>query len=138
MRTKKDYIKDLGKMKRNVYFDGELIARTDERQMDCLNTIGITFDEAAKPENEGLCTAISHLTGQKINRYTHIHHSTQDLHKKQDMTRMLCQKAGGCIQRCMGIDASNAIYNVSYEADKSNHGATEYHKIQEVAHSLPE
>jgi aromatic ring hydroxylase len=128
MRTKQDYIKSLGKMKRNVYFDGELIDRTDERQMDTINTIGTTFDEAAKPENEGLCTAISHLTGEKINRFTHIHYSTQDLHKKQDMTRMLCQKVGGCIQRCMGIDATNAIYNVSYEADKLNKGATEYHE----------
>jgi len=41
---------------------------------------------------------------------------------------MLCQKVGGCIQRCMGIDGTNAVYNVSYEADKSNNGATEYHK----------
>jgi 4-hydroxybutyryl-CoA dehydratase / vinylacetyl-CoA-Delta-isomerase len=41
---------------------------------------------------------------------------------------MLCQKVGGCIQRCMGIDATNAIYNVSYEADKMNNGATEYHE----------
>jgi aromatic ring hydroxylase len=28
----------------------------------------------------------------------------------------------------MGIDATNAIYNVSYEADKQNNGATQYHK----------
>jgi len=28
----------------------------------------------------------------------------------------------------MGIDATNAIYNVSYEADKSNNGATGYHE----------
>ena len=41
---------------------------------------------------------------------------------------MLCQKVGGCIQRCMGIDGSNAIYNVSYEADKPNNGATQYHE----------
>ena len=128
MRTKEEYINGLGKMRRNIYFDGEPIDRTDERQMDCLNTIGTTFDEAAKPENEELCTAISHLTGQRINRFTHIHQNTDDLHRKQDMTRMLCQKVGGCIQRCMGIDATNAIYNVSYEADKSNNGATEYHE----------
>ncbi|MDD4860061.1 MAG: 4-hydroxyphenylacetate 3-hydroxylase N-terminal domain-containing protein [Dehalococcoidales bacterium] len=128
MRTKQQYIKGLSKLKRNLYFDGELIDRTDERQMDTLNTIGITFDEAAKPENEGLCTAISHLTGEKINRYTHIHHSVEDLHRKQDMTRLLCGKAGGCIERCMGIDGTNAVYNVSYEADRSNKGATEYHK----------
>ena len=128
MRTKQDYIKGLSKMKRNIYFDGQLIARDDELQMDCLNVIGTTYDEAAKPENQELCTAISHLTGERINRYTHIHQNTDDLHKKQDMTRMLCQKVGGCIQRCMGIDGTNAIYNVSYEADKLNNGATQYHE----------
>ena len=128
MRTKQDFIKGLSKMKRNIYFDGQLIDRTDEQQMDCINTIGTTYDEAAKPENQDLCTAISHLTGERINRYTHIHQNTDDLHKKQDMTRMLCQKVGGCIQRCMGIDGTNAIYNVSYEADKLNNGATQYHE----------
>jgi len=128
MRTKEQYIQGLAKMRRNLYFDGELIDRTDERQMDCINTIGTPFEEAARPENQDLCTAISHLTGERINRFTHIHQNTDDLHKKQDMTRMLCQKVGGCIQRCMGIDATNAIYNVSYEADKMNNGATEYHE----------
>ena len=95
MRTKKQYIQGLSKMKRNVYFDGELIDRTDERQTDCINTMGTTFDEAAKPENQELCTAISHLTGERINRFTHIHQNTDDLHKKQDMARMYCQKVGG-------------------------------------------
>lgn len=128
MRTKEDYINGLKKMKRNIYYDGQLIDRTDELQMDCLNTIGTTYDEAAKPENQELCTAISHLTGERINRFNHIHQSKQDLHNKQDMTRMLCQKVGGCIQRCMGIDGTNAIYNVSYEADKGNKGATQYHE----------
>jgi len=128
MRTKEQYIQGLGKMKRNVYYDGELIDRTDEIQMDCLNTIGTTYDEAARPENEGLCTAISHLTGEKINRFTHIHQNTDDLHRKQDMTRLLCQKLGGCVQRCMGIDGTNAVYNVSYEADKMNNGTTNYHE----------
>jgi aromatic ring hydroxylase len=128
MRTKQQYIQGLSKMKRNIYFDGELIDRADEIQMDCINTIGTTYDEAQKPENQELCTAISHLTGQRINRFTHIHQNKEDLHKKQDMTRLLCQKVGGCIQRCMGIDATNAIYNVSYEADKMNKGETQYHE----------
>ena len=128
MRTKQDYINGLSKMKRNIYYDGQLIDRTDELQMDCINTIGTTYDEAAKPENQDLCTAISHLTGERINRFNHIHQNKEDLHRKQDMTRMLCQKVGGCIQRCMGIDGTNAIYNVSYEADKVNKGATKYHE----------
>ena len=30
MRTKEQYIQGLSKMKRNLYFDGQLIDRTDE------------------------------------------------------------------------------------------------------------
>lgn len=128
MRTKQQYIEGLCKMQRNIYVDGEKIDRADELQESTLNTIGLTFDYASDPEYEDLCTATSHLTGEKINRFTHIHQSKEDLHKKQDMTRALCRVAGGCIQRCMGVDGANAIYNVSYEADKDNNGATEYHK----------
>ncbi|MBN1380884.1 MAG: aromatic ring hydroxylase [Deltaproteobacteria bacterium] len=128
MRTKEEYIQGLSKMKRNLYCDGELIDRTDELHKECLDVMGTTFEEAQRPENQELMTAISHLTGERINRFNHIHQNTHDLHMKQDMTRMLCQKVGGCIQRCMGIDATNAVYNVSYEADKQNNGATQYHE----------
>ena len=128
MRTKQQYIAGLSKMRRNIYVNGDKIDRTDPLQESTLNTIGLTFDYACKPEYQDLCTATSHLTGEKINRFTHIHQSKEDLHKKQDMTRALCQIAGGCIQRCMGVDGANAIYNASYEADQENNGATEYHK----------
>ncbi len=127
MRTKEQYIEGLKKKRRNIYVNGQKIDRDDELQMDCLNTIGVTFDYANDPQYEDLCTATSHLTGEKISRFCHVHQNKEDLHKKQDMTRMLCRVVGGCIQRCMGIDATNAIYAVSYEADKENNGATEYH-----------
>jgi len=128
VRTKEQYMKDLGKMKSNLYHNGEQIDRLDDRQMACLNTIGTTFEAFDDPEYKELVQVKSHLTGEIINRFTHIHHSTEDLHKKQDMTRKLCQKVGGCIQRCMGCDAANAIYNVSYEADKLNNGESHYHE----------
>ncbi|MHA1191758.1 MAG: 4-hydroxyphenylacetate 3-hydroxylase family protein [Promethearchaeota archaeon] len=126
MRTKEEYMNDLGKMKSNLYYNGEKIDRLDERQMACIDTIGTTFDMFE--EYGDLMKVKSHLTGEIINRFTHIHQSTDDLHKKQDMTRRLCQKVGGCIQRCMGCDAANAIYNVSYEADKVKKGETNYHE----------
>lgn len=128
MRTKQQYIEGLRKMRPNIYMDGEKIDRDDEVQMATINTIGLTFDYAADPKVQDLSTATSHLSGQKINRFCHIHQSKEDLHRKQDMTRMLCQVAGGCIQRCMGCDGANAINAVSFEADKQNNGATEYYK----------
>jgi aromatic ring hydroxylase len=128
MRTKEQYLEGLRKMRRNLYLNGEKISRDDEIQMPAIETMSVTFDYAADPKYEDLCTAISHLTEQRINRFCHVHQNKEDLHKKQDMTRLLCQVVGGCIQRCMGVDATNALYNVTYEADKENHGATEYHK----------
>ena len=127
MKTKKDWVTRLQKMRRNVYLQGEKVARDDERMQAVIDTTGMTFDLAEKPEHADLLTATSHLTGGTINRFCHIHQNKIDLHKKQDMTRFLCQQVGGCIQRCMGIDAANAVSSVSFEADKVNKGTTEYY-----------
>ncbi|MCK5556828.1 MAG: aromatic ring hydroxylase, partial [Candidatus Hydrogenedentes bacterium] len=86
MRTKEQYIQGLRKMRRNIYVDGNQIDRDDEIQMACINTIGLTFDYAAKPEYADLFDATSHISGEKINRFCHIHQNADDLHKKQDMT----------------------------------------------------
>jgi hypothetical protein len=40
-------------MRRNIYVNGEKIARDDEVQMPTLHTMGLTFDYAADPKNEG-------------------------------------------------------------------------------------
>ncbi len=128
MRTKEQWMKDLSKMKPNLYYNGKIIDRLDEVQLATLDVMGTTFDAAEDPKYADLMLAKSHLTGNTINRFTHIAHSTEDLHKKQDMVRTLCRLVGGCIQRCMGCDAANAIYAVSYEADKSNDGKTNYHE----------
>lgn len=127
MRTKKQYIDSLMKMKSNLYLNGEKIGRDHKELEQSINVIGKSFDAANDPKTKALCTATSHLTNETINRFCHVHQSTEDLHKKQDMTRTLCQKVGYCIGRCMGIDAINAINAVSYETDKANNGETNYH-----------
>ncbi|MFP4667315.1 MAG: 4-hydroxyphenylacetate 3-hydroxylase family protein [Desulfosalsimonas sp.] len=128
MRTKQEWVDGLHKMKPNLYMGGEKLGRDDERLIPTINVMGTTFELAALPENQDLLTATSHLTGEKINRFCHVHQTVEDLHKKQDMTRYLCREVGGCIQRCMGVDAVNAVYTVSYEADKQNNGSTQYHE----------
>ncbi|MFA6220789.1 MAG: 4-hydroxyphenylacetate 3-hydroxylase N-terminal domain-containing protein [Desulfomonilaceae bacterium] len=128
MRTKEQYIDGLKKLNRNIYFKGEKIDRDHEDLIPSINVIGSTFEAAQDPEIENLCTAVSHITGQKINRFCHVHQSNEDLHKKQDMTRALCRRVGYCVGRCMGVDALNSINAVSYEADRGNKGQTEYYK----------
>jgi 4-hydroxyphenylacetate 3-monooxygenase/4-hydroxybutyryl-CoA dehydratase/vinylacetyl-CoA-Delta-isomerase len=106
-------------MKPNVYIGEEKVGRDDPRIQGGMNIIKETFDRAHDPEYEDLCTATSHLTGKQINRFCHIHQSEDDLLKKQKMTRLLCHRVGGCIQRCMGIDAMNALSIITYEMDQA-------------------
>ena len=127
LRTREQYMADLAKKNPNLYFNGKKIDRLDPMQLPAINVMGLTFDAAHDPKLKDLCTATSHLTGETINRFNHIHQSAEDLHKKQDMTRALCNEVGQCIQRCMGIDAANALHAVSYEAGKSPDRKTDYH-----------
>ncbi len=106
-------------MKPNIYIGEEKVGRDDLRIQGGMNIIKETFDRAHDPEYEDLCIATSHLTGKKINRFCHIHQSEEDLLKKQKMTRLLCHRVGGCIQRCMGIDAMNALSIITYEMDQA-------------------
>ncbi|MFX1364760.1 MAG: 4-hydroxyphenylacetate 3-hydroxylase N-terminal domain-containing protein [Promethearchaeota archaeon] len=119
MRTYEEYVEDLIKMKPNVYIGDEKVGRDDYRLKGGMNIIRESFERATDPEYEDLCTATSHITGKKINRFCNIHQSEEDLLKKQKMTRLLCHRVGGCIQRCMGIDALNALSVITYEMDQA-------------------
>lgn len=125
MRTQEQYLADLAKLKHNVYLGGEKIGRDDPRVLHAARAVCTTFSLAQSAEYGELLTATSHLTGKKINRFTHIHQNMEDLMIKQEMTRKLCGLVGGCIQRCMGCDMLNAISVVTKDCDLK-HG-TNYH-----------
>ena len=91
-----------------------------------INAMAMTYKLAQDPEYEDLMTATSNLTGQKINRFTHLHQSTEDLVKKVKMQRLLGQKTGCCFQRCWEMDAFNAVFNTTYEIDQAK--GTNYHQ----------
>jgi len=78
------------------------------------------------PKWKGLMTARSHITGKEINRFTHVNQTAEDLLAKQRMVRLACQRVGGCVERCMGCDALNALSVVTCEIDEKY--GTDYHK----------
>ena len=83
-----------------------------------MQAVAKTYDMAHRPEHEDIMTATSHLTGKKINRFTHIHQSIDDLVKKSKMGRLLGRETGCCFQRCVGMDALNALSIVTYNMDR--------------------
>jgi 4-hydroxybutyryl-CoA dehydratase/vinylacetyl-CoA-Delta-isomerase len=86
-----------------------------------MNAVAATYDLAHVPEYADIMTATSHLTGKSINRFTHIHQNTDDLVKKSKMGRLLGSHTACCFQRCVGMDALNALSITTYDID-AKHG----------------
>lgn len=126
--TGNEYIESLRNMKTRVYMFGERIENWVDHPMirPSINSVAMTYTLAQDPAYADLLTAKSNLTGEKINRFTHIHQSTEDLVKKVKMQRLLGQKTGSCFQRCVGMDAFNAVYSTTYEIDEKY--GTQYHQ----------
>jgi 4-hydroxybutyryl-CoA dehydratase/vinylacetyl-CoA-Delta-isomerase len=128
MMTAKQYEESLRKLNLKVFMFGERIRNVvdDPIIRPSMNAVAKTYEMAHHPEHEDIMTATSHLTGQKINRFTHIHQSTDDLVKKTKMGRLLGAHTGCCFQRCVGFDALNALSIVTYDMDQKF--GTEYYQ----------
>ena len=130
MKTAQEYKDSLRNRNVRVYLKGQLLDSATLIDHPFIrghvNSAAITYALAHTKEYENLMTATSHLTGRKINRFTHVHQSVEDLMTKAKMLRMISQKTGTCYQRCVGFDAMNAAYTVTYECDKAL--GTDYHE----------
>lgn len=118
-----EYIESIRALHLQVYIQGEKLENPidDPILRPSLNSLRMTYDLALRPEYQDIMTAISPETGERINRFTHIHRSTDDLVKKVKMLRLLGQQTASCFQRCVGMDALNAVYSTSYEVDQTHH-----------------
>jgi 4-hydroxybutyryl-CoA dehydratase/vinylacetyl-CoA-Delta-isomerase len=128
MMTPEEYVESLRRLERVVYLFGERLANVVDHPLlqPSLRAVAATYALAQEPEHERLMTATSHLTGARINRFTHIHRSTEDLVAKSKMGRLLGAHTGCCFQRCVGMDALNALCITTYDMDQRK--GTDYHQ----------
>ena len=128
LMTAQEYIESLRKLNTRVYMFGEKIENWVDHPMirPSINCVAMTYELAQNPEYADLMTVTSNLTGKKVNRFTHLHQSTEDLMNKVKMQRLLGQKTASCFQRCVGMDAFNAVFSTTYEIDEKYN--TKYHE----------
>ncbi len=128
LKTPEQYVESLRALKMRAYIGGERVENIVDHPSVAphTNTVAKTYELAHDPEHREVMTAESHLTGERVHRYTHIFQSPDDLVKKIQMLRLLGQKTGTCFQRCVGLDALNALYAISYEIDQGE--GTDYHE----------
>ncbi len=128
MLKREEYLESLRKLNLKVYMFGEPVEDVVEHPVirPSINSVAKTYELAEDPLYEDLMTAHSSINGEKINRFTHLHQSNEDLIKKVKMLRLLGQKTASCFQRCVGMDAFNAVDSVTFELDQDR--GTSYHQ----------
>jgi 4-hydroxybutyryl-CoA dehydratase/vinylacetyl-CoA-Delta-isomerase len=126
IRTGEEYLESLRGRKLDVYLFGEKVEEPLAHPVirPSINAVAETYDLAQR--NPELATAVSPFTGERINRFLHIASSREDLVMQNKMQRRLGQLTGTCFQRCVGMDAFNALHSVTFEIDEA-HG-TQYHR----------
>ncbi|MCJ7566976.1 MAG: 4-hydroxyphenylacetate 3-hydroxylase family protein [Anaerolineales bacterium] len=127
LMARDEYIASLSRMKKRVFIMGQEVESLVDHPLvrPSLNACAMTYELAAKPAYADLMLATSKLTGQKVNRFTHLHQNNADLVSKVKMLRLLGQMTGCCFQRCVGMDALNALDSVTFEMDRALD--TQYH-----------
>ena len=123
---KNSYLDSIKNRNLKIYLMGELIKEPLDHPIirPSIEAMAETYELAVRePE---LASATSPYTGEKINRFLHIAESNEDLFLQNKMQRKLGQLTGTCFQRCVGMDAFNALHSVTFEIDEQHN--TEYHK----------
>lgn len=132
-----DYIQSLRGRNLKVYLFGDLVEEPVDHPMirPSINALAETYDLALRePE---LASAHSSLINGSVNRFLHIATNADDLVKQNKMQRRLGQLTGTCFQRCVGMDAFNALYSVTYEIDEK-HGTEYHHRLVEFIKQMQE
>jgi 4-hydroxybutyryl-CoA dehydratase/vinylacetyl-CoA-Delta-isomerase len=121
IQTGAEYIQSLRGRNLRVWYMGELVKEPVDHPVirPSINAVARTFDLAV--ENPDLATAWSSLSKRRVNRFLHITESVDDVVGQNRMQRRLGQLTGTCFQRCVGMDALNSLYSVTFEMSAPYH-----------------
>ncbi len=124
--TAADYLASVAGRDLAVYLMGERVAEplTHPIIRPSINAMAATY--ALAQEDPDLATAQSSLSGLRVNRFLHVTESVEDVVAQNRMQRRLGQLTGTCFQRCVGMDAINSTYSLTYDLDAAT--GSHYHE----------
>ena len=127
MKTAEEYVASLRRRSIRLFVRGERVDNPVDHPLIAasVRTVAETYRLAHDPAHRDLVVAHSRFINGPVNRFTHIFEQPEDLLRKIEMQRTLGRLTGTCFQRCVGMDALNALYNVTFEMDAG--GGSKYH-----------
>jgi len=128
LKTGQEYLDSVKSLDLNAHILGKKTGELSGHRLvePSRRAVAFTYDCAHHPGTRELFCVESSLSHDVANRFTHIHQSTEDLVNKVKMQRYCGIHTACCFQRCVGLDAANAIFSTTFECDRK-HG-TAYHQ----------
>jgi len=121
LKTRKNYLASLKKMRPNIYKFGELIkdVTTHPATKRTVDSHALNFDASHDPDLTDLYTTTSTFTGEKIHRWTSMMQSSDDLITNMKMKRQNYRRTGTCTGGvCVGWNAQNVMWAVTQDMDE--------------------
>jgi 4-hydroxybutyryl-CoA dehydratase/vinylacetyl-CoA-Delta-isomerase len=120
-----DYRRSLAGRKLRVFLFGQQLQDPINHPMiqPSVNAMAETY--ALAERDPQLASAESDISQRRVNRFLHIARSPEDLVNQGRMQRRLGQLTGTCFQRCVGMDAINALHSTTFDMDARN--GSDYH-----------
>ena len=124
--NRESYLKSISDRNLKIYLMGKLVDDPLSHPIirPSIEAMAETYELAVNEPELG--SVKSPYTGESINRFLHIAESNDDLYLQNKMQRKLGQLTGTCFQRCVGMDAFNALHSVTFEIDEKY--STKYHQ----------
>ncbi len=127
LMTPEEFEASLQDRKPRIFMNGEQV----ENVLDNPNTRTVvesnkaSYAWALDPEYQHIMSCYSPLIDEKVNRYTHVSASIEDLVAKAEAGTFTAEMLGTCIYRCVGYDAFHSLAATTWEMDQTL--GTEYY-----------
>lgn len=121
IRTRKNYLASLKKMRANIHKNGELITdvTTHPATRRAVESHARCLENARDPEYRDLLVTRSNLTGEEILRFNGLMYGPEDLLANMKLKRLNYHTTGSCVGgMCVGWNACNTMWAVTADIDR--------------------
>jgi 4-hydroxybutyryl-CoA dehydratase / vinylacetyl-CoA-Delta-isomerase len=127
LMTPEQFEESLKKFKPVVFMNGKRVNNVLENPntRTVVEANKASYQWALDPQYQDIMTCYSPLIGERVNRYTHVSASVDDLISKARAGTFTAEMLGTCIYRCVGYDALHALAATTWEMDQKL--GTEYY-----------
>jgi 4-hydroxybutyryl-CoA dehydratase/vinylacetyl-CoA-Delta-isomerase len=132
LMTPQQFEESLKHRKPRVFMNGKRVENIFENRntRTVIESNKASYAWALDPRYQDIMSCYSPFVGERVNRYTYVSASPDDLIKKAEAGTFTAEMLGTCIYRCVGYDSFHALASTTWEMDRDL-GTQYYPKFME-------